>query len=192
MDPQPEWFTSAAGWITPEQAAALAIPVVPPPAEPEPEEPAGTPPRWALVTGGKVFTVVQQETEPELPGYVAIPVLDGDAVGPGHTYAEGEGFTAPAPAAALRHITRLAFLQRFLDSEAVAIDLASQGPTPQAAAMRRYMQLVNAATYIDLDRPDTRAGVIALESAGLLQQGRAVEILDTPLSAAEAVAGARP
>lgn len=191
MDSQEE-FTSAAGWITLEQAASLAVSATQPPvATPEPEEQPGPLPRWALVNGGKVFTVVQQETEPTLPGYVAIPVLDGDAVGPDYTYAEGEGFAAPSPAAAPRHITRLAFLQRFLDSEAVAIDLASQGSTPQAAAMRRYMQLVNAATYIDLDRPDTRAGVIALESVGLLQQGRAVEILDTPLSAAEAVAGAR-
>lgn len=77
-----------------------------------------------------------------------------------------------------RHITQLAFLSRFTDAEAIAIDLASQGATPQAAAMRRYQAKVNAATYIDLDRQDTRVGVQALEAGGLLAPGRAFAILD--------------
>ena len=80
-----------------------------------------------------------------------------------------------------RAITRLAFLDRFADEEAIAIDLASQGATVQAAAMRQYMSKVDAATFIDLDRPDTRAGVQALEAAGLLIEGRALEILDAPV-----------
>ena len=80
-----------------------------------------------------------------------------------------------------RAITRLAFLDRITDAEAIAIDLARQGATVQAAAMRRYMSKVEAATFIDLDRPDTRAGVQALEAAGLLIEGRALEILDAPV-----------
>lgn len=76
-------------------------------------------------------------------------------------------------------ITRLAFLNRFTDAEAVAIDLASIGSTEQAAYLRRYMSKVNAAQFIDLNRPDTRSGVIALEAARLLAAGRALEILDT-------------
>ncbi|WP_243021762.1 hypothetical protein [Simplicispira sedimenti] len=89
------------------------------------------------------------------------------------------------PAPVLRHITRLAFLSRFADAEAVAIDLASIGATPQAAGMRRYMSKVNAATYIDLDRADTRAGVQALEAAGVLAAGRALQILDAPVQPEE-------
>lgn len=89
------------------------------------------------------------------------------------------------PAPELRRITRLAFLSRFSDSEAVAIDLASIGATPQAAGMRRYMSKVNAATYIDLDRADTRAGVQALEAAGVLAAGRALQILDAPVQPEE-------
>ena len=81
-----------------------------------------------------------------------------------------------------RHITRLAFLSRFTDEEAVTIDLASIGATVEAASMRRYMSKVNAANFIDLSREDTRAGVIALESAGLLGVGRALEILDVPIA----------
>ena len=87
----------------------------------------------------------------------------------------------PAP----RRITRLAFLSRFTDPEAVAIDLASIGATAQAAGMRRYLSKVNAATYIDLDRADTRAGVQALEAAGVLAAGRALQILDAPVQPEE-------
>ena len=88
---------------------------------------------------------------------------------------------APPP----RRITRLAFISRFSDAEAVAIDLASIGATPQAAGMRRYMSKVNAATYIDLDRADTRAGVQALEAACVLAAGRALQILDAPVQPEE-------
>lgn len=89
------------------------------------------------------------------------------------------------PAPVLRRITRLAFLSRFADAEAVAIDLASIGATPQAAGMRRYVSKVNAATYIDLNRADTRAGVQALEAAGVLAAGRALQILDAPVQPEE-------
>jgi hypothetical protein len=85
------------------------------------------------------------------------------------------------PVVEKRHITQLAFINRFTDAEAIAIDLASQGTTVQAAAMRRYQAKVNAATYIDLDRQDTRDGVIALEALGLLGTGRALSILDDPI-----------
>lgn len=93
------------------------------------------------------------------------------------------GFVAPKPET--KHITPLAFLNRFTDAEAIAIDLASQGATVQAAAMRRYQSKVNVATYIDLDRQDTRDGVLALEAAGLLATGRALIILDDPIQSEE-------
>lgn len=75
-------------------------------------------------------------------------------------------------------ITKLAFLNRFTDDEAIAIDLAQIGVTVQAAAMRRYQKKVDSATFIDLSRDDTRDGVLALEAAGLIATGRALEILD--------------
>lgn len=81
-----------------------------------------------------------------------------------------------------RRITKLAFMTRFTDAEAVMIDLASQGATVAAATMRRYQAKVNAAEWIDLDRADTRAGVQALEVVGLLGSGRAREILDTSVA----------
>ena len=78
-------------------------------------------------------------------------------------------------------ITRLAFLSRFTDEEAISLDLASIGATVEAASLRRYMAKVNAASFIDLSREDTRAGVLALEQAGILGEGRALEILDAPI-----------
>lgn len=47
--------------------------------------------------------------------------------------------------------------------------------------VRRYLQKLTAAKYIDLDRADTRSGVHALETVGLLVAGRASEILDAPV-----------
>lgn len=99
------------------------------------------------------------------------------------------GVDRPVAIAPDRHITQLAFINRFSDSEAIAIDLASQGATVQAAAMRRYQAKVNAASYIDLDRPDTRAGVQALEAAGLLAPGRALTILDAEVQEQELYRG---
>lgn len=82
-------------------------------------------------------------------------------------------------------ITTLAFLNRFADAEAIALDLASIGATQDAAAIRRYVSKVNAATFIDLQDQQTRNGILALISAGLLTQARATEILDTLPTAAE-------
>lgn len=91
-----------------------------------------------------------------------------------------------------RHITKLAFRQRFTQAEKVAIEIAALDiPTAtmqaraQAAALRASQADVLAATFIDLDRADTRAGVVALEQAGILAAGRALEILDAPIQAHE-------
>ena len=114
--------------------------------------------------------------------------------GIGWTY-DGGVFTAPPVPEApptppeSRKITKLAFLDRFTDAEAIAIDLASIGATTQAAAMRRFQKKVDAATFIDLDRSDTRGGVQTLEAAGLLAVGRAAEILDGPIADQERYRG---
>lgn len=140
---------------------------------------------YALIKAGVVQNIIVADAD-----FVAMiaeqwdhiePAPEGCAIGWAW---DGEAFTPPAPPPAPepiaepRHITRLAFLNRFTDAEAIAIDLASIGATVQAAGMRRYMSKVNAATFIDLASPDTRAGVQALEAGGLLAAGRAAEILD--------------
>lgn len=89
-------------------------------------------------------------------------------------------------------ITKLAFRNRFTMAEKVAMEIASLDDPgaaialrQQAAAMRAQLADIASASYIDLKRPDTRGGVIALESAGLLATGRAAEILDSPVGEAE-------
>jgi hypothetical protein len=86
-------------------------------------------------------------------------------------------------------ITKLSFRNRFTESEKIMIEMAAldnpTAPMPerlQSAKLRVYLADVNAARdYIDLQRLDTRAGVVALEGVGLLQPGRALEILDAPI-----------
>lgn len=89
-------------------------------------------------------------------------------------------------------ITRLAFRNRFTQPEKVMLELAAlDDPTApmaqrqQSAAIRVYLADVAASAFVDLARTDTRAGVQALEAAGLLAPGRALQILDAPVQAHE-------
>ena len=88
-----------------------------------------------------------------------------------------------------QRITRLAFLNRFTDDEAIQLDLASQGSTVEAATIRRYLSKVNAATFIDLGREDTVEAVTGLEAAGLLEPGRADVILGADIQEIERYKG---
>lgn len=90
-------------------------------------------------------------------------------------------------------ITRLAFLSRFTDSEAIAIDLASidnpSGTTQEranSAAIRRYLAKINAATFVDVTRQDTVDGVNALAAMGFITAQRAQEVLSDVISSNEA------
>lgn len=85
-------------------------------------------------------------------------------------------------------VTRLAFRNRFTGPEKVAIEFAClddpAAPMPQrlqSAALRANQADLAAATFVDLARTDTRDGVLALESAGLLATGRAASVLDSPV-----------
>lgn len=97
-------------------------------------------------------------------------------------------FSTSAP----RDITKLAFRQRFTPTEKAAIELAAADDPSAALAQRQQAASLRAdladqrdATFIDLGRADTRAGVQALEAAGLLAAGRAAEILDAAVQDAE-------
>jgi hypothetical protein len=95
-----------------------------------------------------------------------------------------------------RHITKLAFRNRFTRAEKVALELAaldnpaaSSSQRQMAAALRADMEDQAQALYIDLDRADTRAGVQTLEAAGLLAAGRALSVLDAPVQEHEVYRG---
>lgn len=84
-------------------------------------------------------------------------------------------------------ITRFALRDRFTRAEKVAVEIAAlDDPSAtfeqraQAAALRASQEDILAAQFVDLNKPETRAGVEALEAAGLIGAGRATEILDTP------------
>lgn len=151
----------------------------------------------ALVKSGVVDNVILGEPA-AFPS--AMDVTDRfPCPGPGWAYdATTDVFTAPAiepapaPPPAPRHITRLAFRSRFTQSELVNMEIAALDvPTAvmadrqKAANLRVMLANLQAATYIDLDRPDTRAGVQQLETGGLIGAGRAAIILDATVSANE-------
>jgi len=102
----------------------------------------------------------------------------------------------PAQAQTFTKLTKLGFRSRFTQAEKTAIELASlddpaapMAQRAQAADIRVYLADVASATYIDPQRPETRAGVQALEAAGLIGAGRALQILDAPIQAEEAFTG---
>ena len=87
-------------------------------------------------------------------------------------------------------LTRLQFRNRFTAQEKAMLELAAiDDPTAataqrlQAASLRAYLADLAAAEFVDLADASTVAGVQALESAGLLAEGRAVEILDAAAGA---------
>lgn len=89
-------------------------------------------------------------------------------------------------------ITRLAFRNRFTQAEKVAIELAAldnpsapMAQRQQSAALRSYLKDLDLAAWVDLTNPDTIAGVQALEATGLLDEGRADDILTAPIEAHE-------
>ena len=91
-----------------------------------------------------------------------------------------------------RRITVLAFRNRFTKLEKILIDIASiDDPNAElnermnAAAIRADMKDSDSAAYIDLGRDDTRSGVMSMETLGIINAGRALEILDTPVQAHE-------
>ena len=100
----------------------------------------------------------------------------------------GQRLVSDAPTPEARHLTVLAFWNRLTQPERIGIDLASiDNPAADtsarqlSAALRDLRTQVESASYIDLDRADTQAGVQQLEQIGLLASGRAVEILDAPI-----------
>lgn len=89
-------------------------------------------------------------------------------------------------------ITKLAFDNRFTDAENLLIEMTSldspEDTSQQrqiAATLRINQRKIDRATFVDLARPDTRAGVQHLEVLGLLAPGRALEILDAPIEQIE-------
>lgn len=113
---------------------------------------------------------------------------DFDVARMGDYVYDGTSLTLPPDT----RITRLAFRNRFTQAEKVMLELAAlddatapMAQRQQSAAIRVYLADVAASAFADLARADTRAGVQSLEAAGLLDPGRALQILDAPVQAHE-------
>lgn len=154
--------------------------------------------RFLALMAGNVVENVIVGTPADYPGSIDVTALNPRPapgwIRSGQTFAPPPA--PPAPNLGTR-ITKLAFRQRVGQQALAAIELASvhdaAAPVQAqqlAATLRVMLADVQAATFIDLARPDTRAGVQSLEAAGLLPAGKAAEILDTPVQAAEVPVGA--
>lgn len=152
--------------------------------------------QYALIINNKVENIIvadQEFIDTISNQYQHIESLDQPGehdIGVGWSWSQNEGFSAPAPEPvqsqpAPKKITQLAFISRFTDAEAIALDLASIGSTVEAASIRRFMQKINAATFIDLDLAVTISAVNQLESVGLIGPGRAEVILTAPITEEE-------
>ena len=136
-----------------------------------------------------VINIIVLENLADHPG-----AIDATGAVIGATW-DGTQFIAPPPpepAPQPTIVTRLAFRNRFSQPEKVALEMASldnpgasMSQRQQAAGLRAYLADVAAASFIDLSRPETRAGVQFLEAAGMLADGRALEILDAPVQPEE-------
>ena len=145
---------------------------------------------YAIIENDTIINVAEADT-PLAENWELLQ--EGAGIGWARTDA-GAPFEAPSvePATPDSHITRLAFRNRFTSAEKIAIEFAClddpAAPMPQrlqSAALRANQADLAAATFVDLAREDTRAGVQMLEAAGLLAEGRRLVILDAEITPEE-------
>lgn len=150
----------------------------------------------ALLAGNRVENVIVGDTD-DYPGAIDVTDLNPRPQ-PGWLRQNGTFVAPPAPPPQSlgSKITRLALRERIGQPALVAIELASvhnpaanQQAQAFAAQLRVLTENVRIATFIDLSRADTRAGIQALETAGLIPQGAAAQILDAPVQAVEVPVG---
>jgi hypothetical protein len=70
-------------------------------------------------------------------------------------------------------VSKLEFMQRFTSEERIAVRTAADSN----AAVKDYLEMLNASEVVDLTHALTVAGVQSLEAATLIGAGRAVQIL---------------
>lgn len=135
---------------------------------------------------GVATAVTESHTEIIGTNIVKLPKYNPDILGmrwTGTHWAE----VPREPEPVQRRITPLAFRRRFTAAERAAIEWAAvdradatSGERQQAAQLRSTLKDQELASFIDLDDPDVAAGVQLLETVGLIADGRALQITDTP------------
>ena len=146
--------------------------------------------QYAIIENDTIINVAEADT-PLAENWE--PLQEGAGIGWARTDA-GAPFEAPfvEPTQPDTRITKLAFRNRFTSAEKIAIEFAClddpAAPMPQrlqSAALRANQADLAAATFVDLAREDTRAGVQMLEAADLLAEGRALVILGAEITPEE-------
>lgn len=91
-----------------------------------------------------------------------------------------------APVAATRRITKLGLRNRFTINEKMAIQvLMNTTSNPYSFALQAWVSDFNVSTYIDLNRPETIAGIGFLEQITIIGVGRANQILNNNITEEE-------
>jgi hypothetical protein len=134
--------------------------------------------RYALIEGGSVSLITEQDSIPILPGLWVN--VTGMNVGPLDKY-DGQTFTKYVPPPEPRVITKVAFRFRLTDAEYVGILSAAKTDVEVAA----WVETFNMSTTIDLDNQRTKDGVQNLVGKNLLTQARADEVLNAPVQPGE-------
>lgn len=145
--------------------------------------------RWALVSGGAVVSVVEQENAPATAGLWI--ECTAQSVGPGNTW-DGQNF-GPVPAKSYKLMTTAAFWARFTNNELVGYDVgmqhdpaASPNDKKAAAKLRLFRRDTSDAGVVKPASNKVVALVADLEAAGIIAAGRATQITGTPIAAEEA------
>jgi len=152
---------------------------------------------YALIENGSVINVIETDENGWPEGIDITDMVPRPGIG--WQYDDEAGFITPAipdptpepepePIPQNKIITNLAFDLRFTLEERVAIELASlddpaasMEQRAMSAALRVSQERSRKAQFTDLSDPVTRGGVEQMEALELLAQGRAAEILDTPI-----------
>lgn len=149
---------------------------------------------YAQIDAARIVVGVTQVAAPvEAEHMLPLDELDISILGKRHDTETGAFVDVPvAPATPLRHISPLAFRRRFTKAERAAIEWAavdrpelSDPQRMQAAALRSDLKDQEQAKFMDLDDPDVAEGVQTLEALGLLQPGRASQIISAAIEAGE-------
>lgn len=127
--------------------------------------------RYLLIKNGVVVNAIEATADviSTLTGYDE--KIQTNQYDIGYAYANGV-FTMPPPRTPIKAaLTQLEFLRRFTAQERITIR-ASSDPI-----IVDFLHLLNLAQDVRTDDADTSAGVNYLETMGLIDQGRAAQIL---------------
>jgi len=132
--------------------------------------------RHAIIENGLVINVALWDGETEwAPPEGTIVVPCPDDAGPDWTY-DGVSFAAPPHVQNVitePPLSKIDFLRLFTQTERIAIkEAAKTNPV-----VEDYQYMIDNSTIVMLSDPDIQADVAVLESAGLIAEGRAAQIL---------------